>query len=82
MTDAFGKEIKEGSTVVYGGGTGGSTYHLGEVIRLFPEKDASEYSPDVGFGFSPAKVEIKVSRSTHGMKVANLVLYAKNVVVI
>lgn len=73
MKDAFDKELAVGSKVLYstgGYGGGGTVYHVGEVLRLLPAKVTT-----------PDKVEIKIIKSSGGIKLAkNPIVYAANVV--
>lgn len=88
MKDAFGKDIEEGSDVLYStGGGGGTVYHIGKVVRLLsekkstPKKNNNRTSPVNQW--TPDKVEIEVSKSSSDYKMTkNPLVYASNVVVL
>ena len=74
MKDAFGEEVKEGSMVLYStGGSYGTVYHSGEVVRLLPAKETV-----------PDKVEIKIVKSSNKQVkfTKNPLVYVSNVVLI
>lgn len=77
MKDAFGKKVKVNSEVLYStGGSAGTVYHRGIVIRLIPTVDDpnKSYTP-------PDRVEIQVKKSSNGSTFAKKpVVYASNVV--
>lgn len=78
MKDAFKNEIKEGDKVIYStSGCGGTYYHVGKVVKLFPYKrdKTKNYNP-------PDRVEVKVKKSSKSKFTKNPLVYALNVVVL
>ena len=72
MKDAFGKKIKEGSTVLYSTSGHGTNFYIGKAIRLIPEKETT-----------PDKIEIKVEKSSReNLMTKNPIVHAENVVVL
>jgi hypothetical protein len=87
MKDAFGKEIKEGSRVLYStGGGGGTVYHIGKVVRLLAEKESTPKASSNRISpvnqWTPDKVEIEINKSSQkNLMTKNPLVYASNVVV-